>query len=190
MATGSGSAAATSYYNSDDHHHHHHQQQQQQQQQQQHNSSSSHHLQHHHNQYNVLHGQQQQQPPHHLHHQQRYQHSYSHNFEPPPPSVRHRTTTPPPNAVHRHPYWDTVVPPLPPSLYQRNAGGFNSAPYHHRSYHVSITYYNVYKVYCPFDIIRVLGPIYLIASILYTADLKTLKPTARAVSGHCGAIKS
>lgn len=37
---------------------------------------------------------------------------------------------------------------------------------------------------------RVLGPIYLTVSILYTADLKTLKPTARAVSGHCGAIKN
>uniref|UniRef100_A0A2S2R9L7 Peripheral plasma membrane protein CASK n=1 Tax=Sipha flava TaxID=143950 RepID=A0A2S2R9L7_9HEMI len=70
------------------------------------------------------------------HHHHRYQHGYSRNYEPPPPSVRHRTTTPPPpSAVHRHPYWDTVVPPLPPSLYQRNAAGFNSAPYHHRSYH-------------------------------------------------------
>lgn len=92
-----------------------------------------------------------QQQQHHLHHQhyhhRRYQPSYSHNYEPPPPSVRNRTTTPPPpNSVHRNLYWDTVVPPLPPSIYQRNNAGYSSTPFHHRSYHVSIFNSYVYTM--------------------------------------------
>lgn len=83
--------------------------------------------------------QQQRAARHHLSHSHR-------DYDEPPASsaARFRTTTPPPpppssNAAHRHrsPYcWDTVVPPLPPSLYHRNAGAY--VPYHHRSYHVSI----------------------------------------------------
>lgn len=126
------------------------------------------------------------------HHHQRHQLSYSHNYEPPPPSVRYRTTTPPPpDAVHRHPYWDTVVPPLPPSLYQRNAVAYNSAkaPYHHRSYHVSSMKFRVVDSSCSS---RVLSKTRSLKTVhhLYQKPSKITEALLNAVEEMCSPLNS